>query len=64
MDAIQKKLGKYKGKYGKEIGIDELELVKIYYRRVDFIHNTTPDPESSLVKMSESGHFTVINLIN
>ena len=25
--------------------------------------NTTPDPESSLVKMSESGHFTVINLI-
>jgi len=26
--------------------------------------NTSPDPESSLVKMSESGHFTVINLIN
>ena len=25
--------------------------------------NTTPDPESSLVKMSESGHFTAINLI-
>lgn len=25
LDAIQKKLGKYKGKYGKEIGIDELE---------------------------------------
>lgn len=29
LDAIQKKLGKYKGKYGKEIGIDELEWVKI-----------------------------------
>ena len=28
LDAIQKKLGKYKGKYGKEIGIDELEWVK------------------------------------
>ena len=27
------------------------------------ISNTTPDPESSLVKVSESGHFTVINLI-
>ena len=27
LDAIQKKLGKYKGKYGKEIGIDELEWV-------------------------------------
>ena len=27
------------------------------------LHNTTPDPESSLVKMSESGHFTAINLI-
>ena len=25
--------------------------------------NTTPDPELSLVKMSESGHFTAINLI-
>ena len=25
LDAIQKKLGKYKGKYGKDIGIDELE---------------------------------------
>ena len=33
LDAIQKKLGKYKGKYGKEIGIDELEWVKIFYRR-------------------------------
>ena len=27
LDAIQKKLGKYKGKYGKDIGIDELEWV-------------------------------------
>ena len=30
----------------------------------DLKDNTTPAPESSLVKMSESGHFTVINLIN
>ena len=30
LDAIQKKLGKYKGKYGKEIGIDELEWVKYF----------------------------------
>ena len=30
LDAIQKKLGKYKGKYGKEIGIDELEWVISY----------------------------------
>ena len=28
LDAIQKKLGKYKGKYGKDIGIDELEWVR------------------------------------
>ena len=30
LDLIQKKLGKYKGKYGKEIGIDELEWVICY----------------------------------
>ena len=35
LDAIQKKLGKYKGKYGKEIGIDELEWVKIFYQGDD-----------------------------
>ena len=35
----------------------------IYSTDTDTINNTTPDPESSLVKMSESGHFTVINLI-
>ena len=29
LDAIQKKLGKYKGKYGKDIGIDELEWVML-----------------------------------
>ena len=29
------------------------------FLRICFILNTTPDPESSLVKMSESGHFTV-----
>ena len=30
LDAIQKKLGKYKGKYGKDIGIDELEWVMLF----------------------------------
>ena len=33
------------------------------YTEEDLFNNTTPDPESSLVKMYESGHFTVINLI-
>ena len=41
LDAIQKKLGKYKGKYGKDIGIDELEWVMFLLNIVlDFSCNT------------------------
>ena len=36
LDAIQKKLGKYKGKYGKEIGFDELEWVKFFISTEEF----------------------------
>ena len=36
LDAIQKKLGKYKGKYGKDIGIDELEWVMSWCYEIMF----------------------------
>ena len=38
LDLIQKKLGKYKGKYGKEIGIDELEWVICYRAHLCLIY--------------------------